>query len=266
MKRNGLLHIEHADASLLPIYLVFPLQVLKVLSCYISMFHLRLIKIRNNKISRTILDSPSGLKNTLKDIWFARLLRRSLSLITRTPLKFEVLKLVDNQLKLPSSGCVIAIPHTVWARLLAAWCRSNEYALVFAGGPWVQRTGHVNVPGRSVTGICQVVTHLKSNGIVVVISDNQNRQCFHKLSYLNKSYKASLLPVRLASLARVPIITVIPKFKENHIVLNNGIEINKDIILHDKKRAIEKIFNHFKMEIIADPSLYAGFILKSLDY
>lgn len=264
MKRNGVIHIDHAEASHLPTYLIFPLQVLKVLSCYISILHIRLIKIRANKVSRIIQDSPSGLKNTLKDIWFARLLRRSLSLITRTPLKFEVLKLVDNQLNLPSSGCVIAIPHTAWARLLAAWCRANDYALIFAGGPWVQRTGHVNIPGGSVTGICQVVSHLKSNGIVVVISDNQNKQCFHKLSYLNKSYKASLLPVRMASLARVPIITVIPKFKGNHIVLQNGIEINKDTILRDKELAIEKIFNHFEMEIIADPSLYAHFILKSL--
>jgi hypothetical protein len=217
------------------------------------------------KISNIILHSPEGLKKTMHKIWFARMMRRSLSLILRTPLRPEVLGLVNNKLSLEKYGYVISIPHTPWAKLLAEWCRSNDFALVFAGGPWIKRTGHVNVPGAGFSGIRKVVSHLRAKGRVVIIGDNENKsRCCH-VSYLGKDCNASLLPVRLAALALVPIITVIPTFENNCVNLRNGPIIEIDETNLNKQKGLQKIFSYFETNFCASPSLYPKYIFGSLN-
>ena len=248
-----------------PLYLLLPIQLFEILSSIIAFFHAFIIERNWVKISNIIFQSPEGFKKTLQKIWFARMMRRSLSLILRTPLRSKVLKLVINKLILPEFGCVIVIPHTPWAKLLAEWCRSNNFALVFAGGPWIKRTGHVNVPGTGISGIRRVVSHLSSKGFVVIIGDNENKsRCCH-VSYLGKECNASLLPVRLAALAGVSIITLIPKFQNRRVNLQNGLIIEADDVIVNKQEVLQKIFSYFENEIYVSPSIYSPYILGSLD-
>lgn len=248
-----------------PLYLLLPIQIFEVTSSIITFFHGFIIERNWVKISNIILQSPEGFKKTIRKIWFARMMRRLLSLILRTPLRSKVLKLVNNKLILPEFGCVIAIPHTPWAKLLAEWCRSNNFALVFAGGPWIKRTGDVNVPGSGISGIRRVISHLNSKGFVVIIGDNENKSRCSHVSYLGKDCNASLLPVRLAALARVSIVTVIPKFQNRRVNLQNGLKIDVDDIIENKQQVLQNIFRFFENEIYASPSIYSPYILGSLD-
>ena len=243
------------------LYLRLPIELLEIVSSIVAFFHLLMVERKWVKVSKTISDSPEGVNETLRKIWFARMLRRLLSVIMRTPLRSKVIKLVDNRLILPKSGCVIVIPHTPWARLLAEWCRSKKFAIVFVGGPWIKRTADVNVPGAGISGIRKVIHHLNSNEHVVVIGDNENRPPFCNVSYLGRICNASLLPVRLASLARVPIVTVIPKFEGRCIMLQNGLIIEPDNIIQNEHQVLQKIFSYFETEIYESPSIYSPYIL-----
>lgn len=266
--KKGRVSINKFDESLnhsQPLYLLFLIHLFVILSSFIVFFHTLFIKIKWVKISNIISQSPVGFKKTLQKIWFIRMMRRSLSLILRTPLRSKVLKLVNNKLILPESGCIIAIPHTPWAKLLAEWCRSKNFALVFAGGPWIKRTGNVNVPGVGISGIRKVISHLRSKEFVVVIGDNENRsRCCH-VSYLGKECNASLLPVRLAALARVSIVTVIPIFQDRRVNLQNGLIIKAEDVLENKQKAMQKMFSYFEKKINNSPSIYSPFILGSLN-
>jgi hypothetical protein len=247
------------------VYLLLPIQIFEVTSSIITFFHGLMIEQNWVKISSIISQSPEGFKKTIQKIWFARMMRRLLSLILRTPLRSKVLKLVNNKLILPEFGCVIAIPHTPWAKLLAEWCRSNNFALVFAGGLWIKRTGDVNVPGSGISGIRRIISHLNSKKFVVIIADNENRSHCNNVSYLGKDCNASLLPVQLAALARVSILTVIPKFQNKGVNLQNGLTIDADDIIENKQQALQYIFSYFENEIYATPSIYYPYILGSLD-
>lgn len=248
-----------------PLYLLLPIQLLNTLSIVIAFFHVFLIKRRWAKISDIIFNSPEGYKKILQKIWFTRMMRRLLSLTLRTPFRSKAIKLVNNNLTLPEFGCIIAIPHTPWAKLLAEWCRSNNFAMVFAGGPWIKRTGHLNVSNASLFQIRKLVSHLNSKKFVVIIGDNENRsRCCH-VSYLGKKCNASLLPVRLAALTNVSIVTVIPTFSNMQINLQNGTTIEADAIIANKQDAVQKIFSYYESEIYASPSIYYPYILGSLN-
>ncbi|WP_100615967.1 hypothetical protein [Confluentibacter citreus] len=248
-----------------PLYLLLPIQLLNTLSIVIAFFHVFLIKRRWAKISDIIFNSPEGYEKMLQKIWFTRMMRRLLSVTLRTPFRSKAIKLVNNKLTLPELGCIIAIPHTPWAKLLAEWCRSNNFALVFAGGPWIKRTGHLNVSNASLSQIRKLVSHLNSKKFVVVIGDNENRSRCCQVTYFGKKCNASLLPVRLATLASVPITVVIPKFDKQQINLVNGPTIDSNTIISNKKEALQKIFSYYENEVYASPSIYYPYILGSLN-
>lgn len=216
-------------------------------------------------ISDIIINSPEGLRITLRKIWFTRILRRILSLVTRTKLVSDFLLLINDQLNLPEKGYIITIPHTPWARLLAQWCRLNSFAMVFVGGPWIKRTGHVNIPGGGITGIRKMISHLKSNGYVIIVGDNENRPPYSKVLFLGKKCNACMLPIRLASIAKVSIIAVMPKFEKGQIILSKGLIINYPDIKQNEQHMLQKIFSFFESEIYNSPSTYTPFVLKSVN-
>ena len=244
---------------------MFLIHTIEICSSVIAYSHSLLIEMKLVRVSDIIADSPGGLKNTIRMIWFTRILRRVLSIVTRTPLVSKCLFLVNNELSLPEEGCIITIPHTPWARLLAQWCRLNSYAMVFAGGPWIKRTGHVNVPGGGLTESRKMISHLRSNGYVIIVGDNKNRPPVRKVSYLGKTCNASTLPVRLASIANVSILAVTPKFENGRIMLKNGLMIKAQDIQQNEALVLQRIFSFFESEIYNYPAAHTPFILKSVN-
>ncbi len=249
----------------LPIYLLLPIQFIEITSLMISYPHAILIHNNWLRVSDIIINSPESLIKTLQKIWFARMTRRVLSLILRTPLRSEVIKLVNNELCLPKTGCVIVIPHSPWAKLLAEWCRLNRFALVFAGGPWIKRTEQVNVPGSGIMGIRKLISHLSSNKFAVIIGDNENRSRCCNVTYLGQKRKATLIPIRIAAMAKVPIVTVVPNFLNRMVNLREDIVIDFQDIINDEKLALQNIFTSFENQIYLSPSLFNPFIMGSLN-
>lgn len=236
-----------------------------MISSVIAHFKLFSIGKKRTKIPSIILESPNGLYQTLHKIWFTRLLRRSLSLILRTPLRSGTLALINYKLTLPKdSGCIIAIPHTPWSKLLAEWCRVKNFAIVLAGGPWVKRTAKINVPIGGYSGMRHLIKHLRSGGRVVVIGDNIGRFRCCPIYFIGKDCFASILPARLAAVARVPLLAVFPKFSNGFVNINNGHNIGIEEISGDQQQVIQKIFSYYEDEIRQDPVAYDHKLLASL--
>ena len=177
-----------------PRYLVVLLSLYGLLSSIIAFSHLFAIERKWAKIPSCFAETTDGPYFTIRKIWLARMLRRSLSLFLRTPLRNGYMSLINFNLILPQeSGCIITICHTPWARLLAEWCRVNKFALVLVGGPWIKRTRRVNIPGGGLVGLRRLVQHLRSGGRVIVIGDNIGRSRCCSVNFLGKECMASIL-------------------------------------------------------------------------
>lgn len=249
-----------------PAYLVMLLNLYYKLSSVIAWLHVIAIERHLIRIPDIMFRSPKGVQYTLKNIWFIRMLRRSLSFFIRTPLKKGLLSLINYQLFLPQeSGCIIALPHSPYSRLLAEWCKSNEFAIVLAGGPWIRRTGKFNVPGGGFSGLRRLVNHLQLGGLIVVIGDNIGRFRCCPVVFKGKKRMASTLPARLARIAKVPILAVVPKFQDGRIKIDNGIQIDLKEIRASHQEAIQNIFRFYESEICKFPSTYSPYILNSLN-
>lgn len=257
-----------SDYTLLnrPRYLIALLYLFKILSLMISHFQSIALKNKWIKIPSLILEAPDNYFCTIRKIWLTRMLRRTLSFLIRTPLRYGTLALINYNLTLPpKSGCVIAIPHTPWSRLLAEWCRVNNYALVLVGGPWIKRTGRINIPGGGFSGIRRLIKHLRSGGRVIVIGDNIDRWRCCPVRFFGRDCFASILPVRIAAFVGVPLLAVYPKFEDGLVNIYNGFEASIEEIKTNEQKVIQKVFNYYENEIRRSPSIYEPYILKSLN-
>ena len=75
---------------------------------------------------------------------------------------------------------------------------------------------------------------------------------------------ASTLPARLARIAKVPILAVVPKFQDGRIKIDNGIQIDLKEIRASHQEAIQNIFRFYESEICKFPSTYWVIICPSI--
>jgi len=249
-----------------PRYLLVLLSIYGFISSIITFTHLYAIERKWAKIPSCFAETADGPYFTIRKIWLTRMLRRSLSLFLRTPLRNGSMALINFKLILPQeTGCIITLCHTPWARLLAEWCRVNNFALVLVGGPWIKRTRRVNIPGGGLVGLRRLVQHLRSGGRVIVIGDNIGRSRCCTVNFLGKECMASILPARLAVLAGVPLLAITPKLQNGMVIIHNGITVEYEEIRDDPDEAIQSIFKFFEDEILRSPSIWAPYILQSLN-
>ena len=92
------------------------------------------IRIKFNFPPAPITQNPYGLFYSLKMKWFTWVMQKYISLRLRlNPRAKSILKLVDQEFEVPvKGGCIIATLHSPWAKLLCAWSKENNFAMVVA--------------------------------------------------------------------------------------------------------------------------------------
>ena len=179
-------------------------------------------------------------------------------MFVRSPLRLSTLDLINFSVPIPAeSGCVIVICHTPWKRILVQWCLEKKFALVVSRGEWMHRKKHIQRQAVGFTELRNIVRHLQQKGKVILTADNFNGFTNCPVRFLEHSRNCSTIHVRLAILAKVPIIVMMPTLNNTSIDFIKGPQFNVDHLSVDVPKSTQGILAFMEKQIEADPSLWS---------
>jgi len=244
-----------------PYYLQIVFLFCSMLAYLLASFHFALMNTGVLKTPAYVSTSKAGKFKTIYTIWSARLIRRILSVLVRTPLRKGILKMVNFRLTVPvDSGSVLVTCHSPWKRLLVQWCLENEFALIIGGGKWRDREKLIQRKGAGYTELRNIVKHLQQKGRIILAGDFFNDQEDHPVHFLGKNCNASDVPVQIALMANVPLLVVIPKLNNQTIDFITGPQLTHEDLKSDLQKAMQQIISFMEKEIENDPSLWSGYV------
>ena len=225
-----------------PLYLRILILICQILAAITAAVYYFLFRIRFLKISSVIINAPHGLYKNLREIWSVRLLRRTTSVLVRTPLRKHVLHLINFQANSIVPGSVIVSSHTPWARLLTQWCVENKYAMIVGWGPWPKRASIA----KHATGIREVrnlANHLLSGGRIIIMADIFNELNNCPVKFFEKPCNASLFPLRLAKIANTSLVTVMPVLKDETVQIHKGPQVSLNGSNNDPRKIMQTLLS-----------------------
>jgi hypothetical protein len=229
-------------------------------SSVFALFHYFLIAIRILKVPFYFSKSNRSIFEDLHCIWRTRVTRRILSVIMRTPLRKSFLSLINFTVPVPlDSGCVIAICHSPWKRILVQWCLENKFGLIVGGGKWSHRKKLIQRSGTGFTDLRNIIRFLQRKGRVILAADVFNSLNNCPVMFLGNKCNASKVYIRLALMAEVPLLIVIPKLTNTSIDFLIGPKIEPGNLRDDVNKKIEKILSFFEIEIESNPSIWSPY-------
>jgi hypothetical protein len=241
-----------------PYYLIVCIHTCDALSHFIAGLHCYILYTGFLKIPLCISNAPGGLYKNIRHIWLTRLLRRLVSLLLRSPLRNETLRLVNFTIPVArDTGCVIATCHTPWARLLAQWCFENKFALIVAGGNWIKRSRRINIKGEGFKELRHIVKHLRFGGRIIIMIDIFNNLSNCPAKFFENNYNVSLLPARLARLANVPLIAAVPELRKEAVDIYAGPQFDSKILNSDPCGVMQSLLVFFEKEIQRAPYIWS---------
>ncbi len=204
---------------------------------------------------------PDKRLKTLHCIWHARLVRRIISFLVRTPLRRNILKLINFNIPMPKyQGCIIVTCHTPWKRLLTQWCLEKKFALLIGGGTWIDRRRIIQRQGAGLTELRELVKYLEFGGRVIMKVDVFNNLNNCPVKFLGNDHNASLFAERLAILTKVPILTVIPRLSNTTIEFTAGPQFHTDGLKSKSTIITTQIISFFDKEIENNPAIFSNYV------
>src|SRR5450755_3002848 len=98
-----------------------------IISHLISVIHYFLARIYLLDVPDCVKQGPGGMYRNLQKIWFARLLKKIISVWIRSPFYQHALRLVNFDIPIPEgTGLVLVTCHTPWKRLMVSWFFENQ--------------------------------------------------------------------------------------------------------------------------------------------
>ena len=202
---------------------------------------------------------PHERFKTLHYIWHAKLVRRIISFLVRTPLRRNILKLVNFNIPMPGDqGCIIVLCDTPWKRLLVQWCLEKKFALLIGGGKWTDQRRIIQRQGAGITELRELVKYLQLGGRVIIKAVVFNKKNDCPVKFLGKDHNASLFAERLAILTKIPILTVIPKLSDTTIEFTAGPQFSTDGLKSRSTAITTRIISFFEKESESNPALSFG--------
>ena len=246
-----------------PLYLRMFIFICHALAAVIAAIYYFLFRIGLLKISSVIVNAQVSVYKNLQSIWFVRLLRRTVSVLIRTPLNKNVLRLINIDPDSIVPGSVIVSCHTPWARLLTQWCVKNNYAMIVGWGPWTKRASIA----RHATGFNELrnlTKYLLAGGRIVIMADIFNDLNNCPVKFFEKPCNASLFPLRLARIANTSLVTVMPALENEAVQIHTGPQVSLNANNNDPGKIMQTLLSFFEKEIKQDPSVWSGYIRGSL--
>ncbi len=169
--------------------------------------------------------------------------------------------MINFNIPLPADrGCIIVTCHTPWKRLLANWCLEKKFALLIGGGKWKDRRHTIQRKGAGITELRNLVNHLQNRGCVITNADFFNTASDCPVKFLGKELNASLFTERLASLAKVPVLTTIPELSGTRIEFRTGPQFLADDPAFKPAFITTQIISFFEKEIENNPASWSFYV------
>ena len=246
-----------------PLYLRVIVFNCLILAQFFASVHYFLFRINLVKLSSVIITAPHGPLKNLITIWFVRSFRRCISVIVRTPLRKDALRLIDFDPKSIAPGSVIVSCHTPWARLLTHWCVENNYSMIVGWGPWPKRA-IIAKHARGFNEVRDIAKHLRSGGRIVIMADIFNDLSNCPVRFFEKPCNASLFPLRLAKIANSSLVTIMPVLADTSVRIHKGPQVSLNPNKNDAGKIMQLLLSYFEKEIKQDPAVWSGYIRGSL--
>ncbi|MEO7800788.1 MAG: hypothetical protein ABIR81_02250 [Ginsengibacter sp.] len=244
-----------------PLYLDVLITSCKGLSYFCAFLHYALVKAGFCQAPVYIQKIIAKKIKILRSVWFARLLRRSTSILVRTPLRESVLKLINVNLPISREiGAIIVICHTPWKRILVQWCLRENFALVIGSGKWKDSKRQIQRQAKGMREIRELVCHLRSKGRVIVSADVFNNLHNCPVRFLGQPCNASLFIEKLAMLAQVPILVIIPTLSEKSITFIAGPSFSTHALQMKTGIITRQILSFFEKEIKNNPAILSDYV------
>lgn len=253
----------HCMPTTKPLYLQLFIFICHALAAVIGAIYYLIFKIGLLKISPVITNAPGGLYKNLRVIWFVRLFRRMMSALVRTPLRKDVLQLMNFDPGSIAPGSVIVSCHSPWARLITQWCVENDYAMIVGWGPWTKRAS-IARNGTGFNELRNLAKHLLSGGRIIIMADIFNDLNNCPVKFFEKPCNASLFPLRLARIANTQLVTVMPVLADKAVWIHTGPRVSFNTYNNDPGKIMQTLLSFFEKEIKQDPSVWSGYIRGSL--
>ena len=102
--------------------------------------------------------------------------------------------------------------------------------------------------------------YLRENGRIVIASDTFNGLNNCPVTFLGNSHNISVFPARLAKIAKVPLITVIPVLRNGSIYFYGGPQFDLKKMNVDSCELMQKINSFIENEIKSNPCIWSSFV------
>lgn len=202
-----------------------------------------------------------GKFRVLKCIWYARIVKKLISVLIHRFVRGHLLALVNGRVSFPSnSGCVITSCHTPWRKLLVQWCLENDFLMIAANGRWTGEEKSIQLEANGFNGLRQIVRHLRQKGRVFIAMDTFNGLDNCPVSFLGESFNASTFPARLAKLAQVPLEMIVPVLSNTTIDIIHGPGFDLKSLNKNPSAVTRELVSFLEHEIRNDPSIWEPFV------
>jgi lauroyl/myristoyl acyltransferase len=208
-----------------------------------------------------IRQAPGGIYLHLQKIWFARLLKKIVSLWVRSPFYSYALKMVNFNIPVQASqGLVLVTCHTPWKRLIVRWFFENHYALIVDTGHSAKRKSRLRTQRNGHNELLHIIRFLRYGGRVIIAADVFNKSKDQPAEIMGKPGNLSLLPARLARIAGVPMLAAVPVLKGNTINMVTGPLIDHQMQQADMRSTMQVMLGFIETEIKKNPSIWSYFV------
>ncbi|HYJ64291.1 MAG TPA: hypothetical protein VEV62_11140 [Parafilimonas sp.] len=243
------------------LYLLHLMAVCRCISYLCACLHYIIIKVGVFNVPVYLAKRSNKKIKTLHKIWYVKLTRRMISFLIRTPLRKSIVRWVNFNISIPQNqGCIIVTCHTPWKRLITNWCVEQKFGLVIGGGSWSDRRRGIQKQGAGISELRHLVKHLQSKGRVITNADVFNNLNNCQVKFLGNNCNVSLFSERLAVLAKVPLITVIPRLSETTIEFTSGPQFPMHDLTCGCVAITQQIISFFEKEIENDPTIWSTYV------
>jgi hypothetical protein len=223
-------------------------------------FPLAVIQFASTRLGVTktcfcICRSPH-LFRALHRLWSTRIAREVIAGILHTPLGPTLQSAISQEPGRPEfrSGCVLAVFHSPWGRLVAFWASRSNGTMLVASGGWASRIAiFQSRPG--IGGIRTLLAALEEGRDIAVPADVRVHNHGVSIPFAGRTVMVSALPARLAAVAQVPLVPVIFRLTSSSVQVHFGPALQVGRTPASLRTATAELFTYYEAHVITDPSI-----------